>query len=141
MVDTNVLIYITVNPNPWYNAARQWLDRLFNEGFGLCISSQIAREYLVVLTRGDVFERSFTPEEAIHELDAILSVFALLDESGRSVSHLSDLMRHYQIRGKSIHDANIVATMLAHGVKRLATYNSEDFRKFEEINLEPISAS
>jgi uncharacterized DUF497 family protein len=33
MVDTNVLIYITVNPNPWYHVARQWLDRLFNEGF------------------------------------------------------------------------------------------------------------
>ena len=138
MVDTNVLVYITVNPNPWYNVARQWLDRLFNEGFELCISSQIAREYLVVLTRGDVFEQNFTPEEATRELDAILSVFALLDESERSVSYLSDLMQSYHIRGKSIHDANIVATMLAHGVKRLATYNSDDFRRFEEITLELI---
>ena len=83
MVDTNVLVYITVNPNPWYHTARQCLDRLFNEGFELCISTQIVREYLVVLTRGDVFEQSFTPEEATQELDAILSVFSLFDENER----------------------------------------------------------
>lgn len=141
MIDTNVLIYITVNPNPWYNAARQWLDRMFREGFELCISTQIAREYLVVLTRGDVFEQRFTSEEASHQLDAILSVFALLYESERSVSSLTDLLRRYQIRGKSIHDANIVATMLAHGVKCLATYNSVDFRRFKEITLELAPAS
>ena len=51
MVDTNVLIYITVNHNPWYHVARQWLEGLFYKGLELCISSQIAREYLVVLTR------------------------------------------------------------------------------------------
>jgi predicted nucleic acid-binding protein len=141
MIDTNVLIYITVNPNPWYNAARQWLDRMFNEGFELCISTQIAREYLVVLTRGDIFEQQFTSEEAIYELNAILSVFTLLDENERSVPFLTDLLQRYQVRGKSIHDANIVATMLVHGVKRLATYNSVDFRRFREITLESAPAS
>jgi predicted nucleic acid-binding protein len=42
----------------------------------------------------------------------------------------------YQIRGKRIHDANIVAVMLTHGVYRLATYNQVDFQQFEEIVLE-----
>lgn len=136
MVDTNVLIYITVKPNPWYYAAREWLNRLSEKGFNLFISSQIAREYLVVLTRGDIFEQKFTSEEAACELDAIFSVFALLGENEKSVLYLSDLVRRYQISGKSIHDANIVATMLTHNIKRLATYNPDDFRRFNEIILE-----
>ena len=32
--------------------------------------------------------------------------------------------------GKQVHDANIVATMLAHGVGRLLTFNVADFQRF-----------
>ncbi|MBM3239301.1 type II toxin-antitoxin system VapC family toxin [Candidatus Poribacteria bacterium] len=49
-----------------------------------------------------------------------------------------ELVRCYQVRGKNTHDTNIVATMLAHGVTRLVTYNFDDFRRFQEIKLEPI---
>jgi len=52
---------------------------------------------------------------------------------------LHNLVHRYQIRGKSVHDANVVAVMLAHGIHRLATYNSSDFQRFEEIALEPAS--
>jgi predicted nucleic acid-binding protein len=38
-----------------------------------------------------------------------------------------------------VHDANIVATMRAHGIDRLATLNAADFKRFEdEISLEPL---
>ncbi len=33
--------------------------------------------------------------------------------------------------GRQVHDANIVATMLAHGETRLLTANRSDFRRFE----------
>ena len=32
--------------------------------------------------------------------------------------------------GKQVHDANIVATMLAYGERRLLTFNIRDFRRF-----------
>ena len=35
--------------------------------------------------------------------------------------------------GKQVHDANIVATMLAHGERRLLTFNGADFRRFEPM--------
>jgi hypothetical protein len=44
----------------------------------------------------------------------------------------------YKIQGKAIHDANIVATMLAYNIRLLVTYNTSDFRRFCEIVLEPI---
>ena len=32
-----------------------------------------------------------------------------------------------------MHDANIVATMLAHGERRLLTFNEADFRRFNPL--------
>lgn len=34
--------------------------------------------------------------------------------------------------GRQIHDANVVATMLVHGIEAIATLNSADFVRFNE---------
>lgn len=39
-------------------------------------------------------------------------------------------MLAFPTRGKQVHDANLVATMLVHGVTRLLTFNAADFRRF-----------
>jgi hypothetical protein len=41
---------------------------------------------------------------------------------------LMELSRPYSFGGRQVHDANIVATMLAHGERRLLTFNEADFR-------------
>ena len=138
MVDTNVLIHSTVSSSPWHHEARNWLAELVDKGVELCITPQIIREYLVVLTRGGVFERRFTPSEVLNELEAILPTFSLLHETEEQLFCLLDLIRRYQVRGKAVHDANIVASMIVHGVRRLVTYNHHDFQQFQEIELEPI---
>jgi len=38
----------------------------------------------------------------------------------------------FRSRRKQIHDANIAATMLAHGERRLLTLNVKDFRRYGE---------
>ena len=43
---------------------------------------------------------------------------------------LASLCREVPVAGKQVHDANIVATMLAHGERRLLTFNSKDFLRF-----------
>ena len=45
--------------------------------------------------------------------------------------NLLALCREVSVGGRQIHDANIVATMLAHGERRLLTFNVSDFRRFE----------
>jgi hypothetical protein len=37
------------------------------------------------------------------------------------------------VKGKQVHDANIVAVMLAHGVHRLATRNAGDFERYSGL--------
>jgi predicted nucleic acid-binding protein len=40
------------------------------------------------------------------------------------------ISRRIDVGGKQIHDANIVATMLAYGERRLLTFNVADFRRY-----------
>lgn len=94
------------------------------------------REYLVVLTRGTVFEKSFTVDQVLAQIEALLPSLTVLDKPLAAADLLRTLVQRYQVRGKNIHDANIVAVMLTRGVRRLATYNQADFQRFDEIVLE-----
>lgn len=138
VVDTNVLVYSTVSGNPWHQQSRQWLAALQNQGLHLCVTTQVLREYLVVLTRGTVFEQSFSVDQVLAQIEALLPSLTVLDEPLAAADLLRVLVGRYEIRGKHIHDANIVAVMLTHGVHRLATYNQADFQRFDEIGLEAL---
>jgi len=50
------------------------------------------------------------------------------------------LVQQFEVHGKQVHDCNIVATMLTHGVRHLATRNAADFTRYESlISIEAIS--
>ena len=99
----------------------------------------MCREFLAVLTRGPVEGRTFDVEEALAALGAWTSACELLDDGEPVLPELLDLIRRFAVRGKQVHDANIVATMRAHGVTILATLNGSDFRRFDElISLAPL---
>ena len=44
----------------------------------------------------------------------------------------------HNLRGKRIHDANIVATMAVHGIHILLTQNGADFAPFNDIAIVAI---
>ena len=136
MIDTNVLVYSTVAGNPWHKATREWLAERQKEGIALCISQQIVREYLVILTRGEVFAKFFTPQEALGAFAAVRPSLEILTETEAAFEKLLEVVERYSVQGKTVHDA--IATMLAHNVKRLATYNQSDFKRYDEITLETL---
>jgi len=41
----------------------------------------------------------------------------------------------YDLKGKRIHDANIVASMLKFSIPLIFTFNASDFKAFEEIQI------
>lgn len=137
VVDTNVLVYATVRGASKHEEARRWMARL-EEATDLCATAQIFREYLVVLTRGEVFEHTFTPVEALEALGALRSSLTLLTEQNATPGVLSELVATCEVAGKQIHDANIVATMKTHGVRHLATYNRGDFERYPNVVLLPL---
>ncbi len=138
-IDTNVLVAAAVDLHPSHGVAAAYLARIASEGGAACISGQVCREFLVALTRGPVEGRSFTVDEALSVLDKARESFVVLDEDEASLREFLDLVRRHDVKGKKLHDANIVATMRANAVARLATLNASDFQRFEhEVAVEPL---
>ena len=66
--------------------------------------------------------------------------FEIADDTNAVTSQLMQLMADTPIGGKQVHDANIVVTMLAHGIPALLTHNGKDFERFtDRIAVERIS--
>jgi predicted nucleic acid-binding protein len=138
-IDTNVLVAASIEGHPSHAVATAMLERLALGGATACISGQVCREFLAVLTRGPVEGRTIGVDEALEVLGGWTASCDLLDDGGAVLPELLDLVRRFGVRGKQVHDANIVATMLAYGITRLATLNWADFRRFDElIALAPL---
>jgi predicted nucleic acid-binding protein len=39
----------------------------------------------------------------------------------------------YRVSGVQVHDARLVAAMRVHGVRRILTFNTKDFARFDDI--------
>jgi predicted nucleic acid-binding protein len=135
VVDTNVLVYATVDAAPLCDESRLWMAALQRQNAELCVTPQICREYLVVLTGDPVFDRDFTSAEALDVLAQLRKSLRLLFSSQEALDELFRLVRQYEVAGKRIHDANIVAVMGTKEISHLATYNRQDFAQFDAITL------
>jgi len=130
-IDTNILVYATDDKSPFHSKSLDMLNQLMTEGNECAISPQIVREYLVVFTRG-ISPDDAARSAALHNIAKFLEAFTLLDENHETVYRLQTILENSAVGGKQIHDANIVAVMQAHGVKRLLTHNIDDFKKYAQ---------
>ena len=99
----------------------------------LAITRQILREFLSATTRPQPWGGPVALAEATRSTDGFISEFAILEDGPRVWDELMGLARRFRFAGKQVHDANIVATMLAHGERRLLTFNVADFRRFADV--------
>lgn len=131
-VDTNVLVYATATSAPFHDRARAALVRLAaNEP--LSIRRQILREYVAVMTRPQTWGRALSLGEAMTDAAVFERRFTILEDGPPVWDQLMHLSRRYSFGGRQVHDANVVATMLAHGERRLLTFNEADFRRFAPL--------
>jgi predicted nucleic acid-binding protein len=138
-LDTSLIVAATVDVHPSYEIAAAYIDAQVAAETLMCISPQVCREFLVVLTRQPVSGRTYTLAEALAALHVWMTGAAMLDETEAVLQELLRLIRRYEVLGKQVHDGNLVATMKAHGVSRLATRNPVHFRRFEpEIRVEAV---
>ena len=87
------------------------------------------------MTRPGLLETPLTPDEVANDLEQWQEIFGVVDETRNVTAHLIALLKTYAVKGKRIHDANLVAAMLAHGIAEIWTANSADFRQFKEIQV------
>lgn len=137
MLDTNVLLAATDEARPEHRDALTVINEWAARGVTLCWSGQILREYLAVATRPvDRNGLGLKPADAMSNVRAIRDRVAFLAENERVTDRLLGLLTDVECGGKQVHDANVVATMLAHGVGMVVTMNVADFARFERyVNL------
>ena len=131
-VDTNVLVYATATSAPFRDRARAALVRRAADE-QLSVSRQILREYVAVMTRPQTWGRALSLAEAMTDAAVFERRFTVLEDGQLVWDQLMDLSRRYSFGGRQVHDANVVATMLAHGERRLLTFNEADFRRFTPL--------
>lgn len=130
-VDTNALVYADQAHSVFHLPARAALGRLEQEGAELWISRQVLREYLATVTRpspGGV--PAMTRAAAAAAVEGFVGAYRIAEDGPQATARLLDLVRTVPMGGKQVHDANIVATMLTHGITRLLTFNVADFQRF-----------
>ena len=129
-VDTNVLVKGRILEAPDHDTARRELERALQDPEPLRINRQVLREYLAVVTRPQPWAVTITREEALADVERFADAFEILEDGPVVTDRLLALCREVSVGGRQIHDANIVATMLAYGERRLLTFNTADFRRF-----------
>ena len=129
-VDTNVLVKARILEAPGHEIARVSLESANAEPEPLRISRQVLREYLAVVTRPQTWPVVIAREDALDDVVRLADTFEVLEDGPVVTDWLVSLCREVPVGGRQIHDANIVATMLAYGERRLLTFNGEDFRRY-----------
>jgi predicted nucleic acid-binding protein len=136
LIDTNVLIRLEDSLDPSHVEAMAAVERLKRDGHDCQIVPQNLYEFWVVATRP--LENNGLGLDAAKAEDAIrewMSFFRLrLDERG-IFRNWFQLVAAYQVRGKTGHDARLVAAMQRHGLTNLLTFNGPDFVRFSSIRV------
>ncbi|MCP4286795.1 MAG: PIN domain-containing protein [Gammaproteobacteria bacterium] len=131
-VDTNVLVYANVIETPLHKQALAAINVAYQSGRTIWISRQVIREYLVTMTRPQAFQ-DLPKTTVLEQVDQFIEHFHVADDTAAVTGQLVKLMGDYKIGGKQVHDANIVASMLAYKIPCLLTHNVKDFERFEEM--------
>lgn len=132
-IDTNILIYANVANTPQHERVLSAIKAAHQAGRALWISRQVLREFIAARTRPQTFAQPRTPEVVIERARYLTDRFQVADDTAAVTEQLIKLMGDFQTGGKQIHDANIVATMLAYDIPCLLTYNARDFKRFGEV--------
>ena len=131
-LDTNVLVRARFEAAPGHGFARRWMRQVGASGEALRISRQVMREYLATVTRPQPWSPPVAMDAALGHVASLEAHFEILEDGPGVAEILTRLCREVPVAGKQVHDANIVATMLAHGERRLLTFNESDFRRYGE---------
>lgn len=139
LIDTNVLIYATLEKDPRFERSR---DLLLAKGkYERYVSVQNLAEMYPSLT-GPRVQPPDAPAVARAKILSIASLPTLqvLPLTGDVQAIAMELCEKYAITRQRYFDAQLVATMVAHDIRILLTENEADFREITEIRaVSPFS--
>lgn len=136
LLDTNALIAF-VNPRGTTSqVVHRALQRLVENQQLLQIVPQNLYELWAVATRPtgeNGLGLSVTQAKAA--LESAKRMSSLLPDNSHVTAEWERLVFENDVKGKSAHDARLVAAMLAHDITQLLTFNGRDFSRYPGITI------
>jgi len=134
LIDSNVLIRWVQREAPTFKVVSVAIKQLVRSHVEPCYTSQNLAEFWNVLTRpADRNGFGFTPALAEVRARDLEAAFRLLSDIPAVHTEWRRLLVDYRVSGVQVHDARLVASMHVHGVKRILTFNTKDFVRFDDI--------
>jgi predicted nucleic acid-binding protein len=136
-LDTNVLIYALYADAEYHRAARLLVDQARSEDAALCFTPQVLAELYSVITNPRRVTEAKSPEAVLEVITNLIAMpgLTLLPFPLDLVSRWTALLRQHPVSERKVFDVQLIATLLANGVKKLYTFNRIDFEPFAEIEV------
>jgi predicted nucleic acid-binding protein len=133
IVDANVLVYAFDTKAPQHVASRTLLDAGRTGATTLYVTSQVLCEFYSIVTNARRVVKPRTSTDALTAISGLRGFLRVLPVPATVVDELMALLLRRPVTGGEIFDLQIVATMKLNGVPRIYTFNTDDFKPFQEI--------
>lgn len=134
LADSNVLIRLTKRQHPAFPVVRKAVDKLALRNIGLAYTLQNMTEFWNVSSRpiaGNGFGMSI--EECVVSALEIEENFLRLTDNDAVYEEWRRLVVKHRASGVQVHDARLAASILAHGLTHILTFNTADFARYDGI--------
>jgi predicted nucleic acid-binding protein len=140
LADTNILLRRTQPNHPSHTVAVESVAKLLAAGEPVYFTLQNISEFWNVATRPVANNGlGFSVALALRELEKIERFLTILPDSPAVYSEWKRLMLKHGVLGSKVHDARLVATMNVHGIRRILTFNTDDFARYDIEAVHPSS--
>lgn len=136
LIDTNVLLRWSQPESHYCAIALSAVNRLIDQGESLLIAPQNLIEFWNVATRPiNANGLGLTPSEAETKVVKLEGVFDLAEETPEIHPAWRKIVVVHTVSGVQVHDARLVAIMQVHNISHLLTFDSDDFRRYAQIQV------
>lgn len=135
-LDVNILLYASDRGSNRYAAAREFLDSCAAQPEVLCLTWPTLMAYLRIATHSKIFAAPLTPEEARHNIEALVALpqaRVVLEQDG-FLDAYTHVTRGTTARGNLVPDAHIATILFQNGIRTLYSHD-RDFRKFDSLEV------
>lgn len=141
LLDTGILLRLADENDSQHPLVELAVGVLGDRQEDLFIATQNTAELWNVATRPVANNGLGLPPAEVHRLyvKTIAPVCSVLSEVDDAHAHFMRLLTQYSVVGKQVHDARLVAIMLAWQVESILTLNDRDFRRYEAEGIKIVA--
>ena len=136
LLDTNLLVAVVQPTHVHHAVSRSAILRLQAGGHIRCIVPQNIYEFWAIATRPVKANGLDRPTAtAAADVRRAVRYFRLLPDRPAILDVWRQLVVRHNVKGRTAHDARLVAAMLVHGVDGILAFNVADFVQYPTVRV------